>query len=44
MLIMNYASGGNLHNYLQKNFVDITWDIKLYILWQISDGYLYFEI
>src|SRR5438034_747166 len=26
MLVMEYANGGNLHNYLQKNFVDITWN------------------
>ncbi|RIA91514.1 kinase-like domain-containing protein [Glomus cerebriforme] len=38
MLIMEYANGGNLHNYLQKNFVDITWKKKLYILWKISEG------
>ncbi|EXX63865.1 Kic1p [Rhizophagus irregularis DAOM 197198w] len=38
MIIMNYASGGDLHNYLRKNFNDITWDKKLYILWQITEG------
>ncbi|RGB44221.1 kinase-like domain-containing protein [Rhizophagus diaphanus] len=38
MIIMNYASGGNLHDYLRKNFNDITWDKKLYILWQITGG------
>jgi hypothetical protein len=38
MLIMKYASGGNLHDYLQKNFKNITWNEKLYILWQISAG------
>ncbi|POG73427.1 kinase-like domain-containing protein, partial [Rhizophagus irregularis DAOM 181602=DAOM 197198] len=38
MLIMKYASGGNLHDYLQKNFKDIIWNKKLYILWQISAG------
>ena len=42
MLIMNYASGGNLHNYLQKNFNEITWKEKLKILSDISIGYLYF--
>ena len=41
MLVMEYANGGNLHNYLQNNFVDITWNKKLYILWKISEGYLY---
>ncbi|GBC06412.1 hypothetical protein RclHR1_06810001 [Rhizophagus clarus] len=38
MLVMNYASGGDLHNYLKKNFTNITWDKKLYILWQIAEG------
>ncbi|GES96370.1 kinase-like domain-containing protein [Rhizophagus clarus] len=38
MLIMKLASGGNLHDYLQKNFKDVTWNNKLYILWQISAG------
>ncbi|EXX57070.1 kinase-like domain-containing protein [Rhizophagus irregularis DAOM 181602=DAOM 197198] len=38
MLIMKYASGGNLHDYLQKNFKEVTWNKKLYILWQISAG------
>ncbi|GBC29534.2 kinase-like domain-containing protein [Rhizophagus irregularis DAOM 181602=DAOM 197198] len=38
MLVMEYASGGNLHNYLQGNFVNITWNKKLRILWNISEG------
>ncbi|RGB33912.1 kinase-like domain-containing protein [Rhizophagus diaphanus] len=38
MLIMEYASGGNLHNYLKKKFPYIRWIIKLTILCQISDG------
>ncbi len=41
MLVMEYANGGNLHNYLQKNFIDITWNKKLYILLKISKGYLF---
>ena len=40
MLIMEYANGGNLHDYLQKNFINITWKQKLNILWKISEGYL----
>ena len=28
MFIMKYANGGNLHNYLQKNFTEITWKKK----------------
>ena len=43
MLVMQYASEGDLHNYLQKKFTDVTWDKKdkLRILYQISNGYLY---
>ena len=44
MIIMKYANGGNLHDYLQRNFTNITWEKKLYILWRISDGYLYFNV
>ena len=44
MLIMEYANGGNLHNYLQKNFRNITWRQKLCILFNISEGYLYFLV
>ncbi len=37
---MQYASGGDLHKYLQSNFTKITWNKqKLAILWQISEGY-----
>ncbi|GES81678.1 kinase-like domain-containing protein [Rhizophagus clarus] len=39
MLVMQYASGGDLHNWLQKKFAEITWNKdKLIILWQISEG------
>jgi hypothetical protein len=41
MLVMKYADGGNLHHYLQKNFDNVTWDEKLEILLQISNGYLF---
>ena len=41
MIIMEYANGGDLHHYLQKNFTNITWNAKLYILWKISEGYLF---
>ena len=41
MLIMKYASGGDLCNYLRKTFTEITWKKgKLDILWQISRGYI----
>jgi serine/threonine protein kinase len=39
MLVMDYASGGDLHSYLQKEFQNITWNKKLSILYQISSGY-----
>ena len=42
MLIMDYAGGGNLHDYLQILFVGITWNRKLRILKEISSGYLDF--
>ncbi|UZO14552.1 uncharacterized protein OCT59_006008 [Rhizophagus irregularis] len=39
ILVMQYAPGGDLHNYLQSNFTKITWNKqKLTILWQISEG------
>ena len=41
MMVMSYSEKGDLHKYLQKNFTNITWEKKLYILWRISDGYLY---
>ncbi|UZO05150.1 uncharacterized protein OCT59_025510 [Rhizophagus irregularis] len=38
MIIMQYADGGDLHNYLQNNFKNITWKDKLTILLEISRG------
>ncbi|RGB27710.1 kinase-like domain-containing protein [Rhizophagus diaphanus] len=38
MIIMQYADGGDLHNYLQNNFKNITWEDKLTILLEISRG------
>ncbi|PKY27506.1 kinase-like protein [Rhizophagus irregularis] len=38
MLILNYAEGGNLHDYLQKNFINLTWGDKLFILQRITFG------
>ena len=42
MLIMEYAEEGNLHDYLRKNFVAISWERKRQILYNISEGYLYY--
>ncbi|PKY25565.1 kinase-like protein [Rhizophagus irregularis] len=41
ILVMEYANSGNLHNYLQKNFINITWTEKLRILKDISSGLKY---
>ena len=39
ILVMKYASEGDLHKYLQRHFAEITWNNqKLIILWQIADG------
>ncbi|CAB4403443.1 unnamed protein product [Rhizophagus irregularis] len=39
ILVMEYASEGDLHKYLQKNFTNIAWNNKkLFILQQISTG------
>ncbi|POG67163.1 kinase-like domain-containing protein [Rhizophagus irregularis DAOM 181602=DAOM 197198] len=38
MLILNYAEGGNLHDYLQKYFINLRWNDKLCILNGISYG------
>uniref|UniRef100_U9V5S8 Protein kinase domain-containing protein n=1 Tax=Rhizophagus irregularis (strain DAOM 181602 / DAOM 197198 / MUCL 43194) TaxID=747089 RepID=U9V5S8_RHIID len=39
ILVMQFASGGDLHNWIQQNFSKITWNKeKLAILWQISEG------
>ena len=43
MLIMDYANKGDLHNYLKKDFANITWKVRLNILWKISTGYLCFN-
>ena len=53
-MVMQYASEGDLHNYLQKKFTEIKWNrtgerksksqCKSTILWQISEGYLYLDI
>jgi hypothetical protein len=38
MIIIQYANGGDLHNYLQKNFTTVTWKDKLTIILEISKG------
>ncbi|GBC05439.1 hypothetical protein RclHR1_06220012 [Rhizophagus clarus] len=44
ILIMEYTEGGNLHNYLQKNFINVTWKEKLRILHDISFGLYWIHI
>ena len=37
---MQYASGGDLHKWIQNNFEKINWNKqKISLLWQISEGY-----
>ncbi|PKC72603.1 kinase-like protein [Rhizophagus irregularis] len=43
ILIMKYANG-NLHNYLQNNFINITWEEKSHILAKIICGLEYIHL
>ncbi|RGB27218.1 kinase-like domain-containing protein [Rhizophagus diaphanus] len=38
MFVMEYANGGDLHGYLQNNFIEVSWKDKLSILRYISLG------
>jgi len=38
---MQYANDGDLQNYLQKNFGNLTWDGKKKLAYQIADGINY---
>ncbi|GBC07449.1 hypothetical protein RclHR1_07480009 [Rhizophagus clarus] len=38
MFIMSYANDGDLHNYLKKNFINITWTKKISIVLDIIAG------
>jgi serine/threonine protein kinase len=42
---MQYANGGDLHDYLQDKFEKLTWDDKKKLAFQIAEGlhYLHFE-
>jgi len=44
ILVMQYASEGDLHKYLQKEFIKVTWTHKLDYLKQISEGYFVFNL
>ncbi|POG65184.1 kinase-like domain-containing protein, partial [Rhizophagus irregularis DAOM 181602=DAOM 197198] len=45
LLIMQYADGGELQNYLKNNFRNLTWNDKKKLAFQIADGlnYLHYE-
>ena len=38
LLIFHYAKNGDLHNYLSKNFKEVTWKDKIDSLYNISEG------
>ena len=38
LLVFEYASNGDLHNNLSKNFKEITWYAKIKSLYDISTG------
>src|SRR6266536_355843 len=38
ILVMQYASGGDLRQYLQDNFVEIDWYQKISMLLEIANG------
>ncbi|CAB5200595.1 unnamed protein product [Rhizophagus irregularis] len=41
LLIMQYADGGNLRQYLKYHFLELTWDDKLKFAYQITEGIKY---
>ncbi|UZO10564.1 uncharacterized protein OCT59_002144 [Rhizophagus irregularis] len=41
LLVMKYANGGDLRNYLKNNFNNLTWDDKKRLAFQILDGLYY---
>ncbi|GBB91008.1 hypothetical protein RclHR1_01810011 [Rhizophagus clarus] len=38
LLIMEYADGGDLRKYLKENFPKLTWDDKIKLAYQITEG------
>jgi serine/threonine protein kinase len=38
---MQYANGGDLQNYLKNNFMNLTWNDKKKLAFQIADGLNY---
>lgn len=41
LLVMPYADGGNLQNYLENNFKSLSWDDKKKLALQIAEGLNY---
>ena len=41
LLVMQYADGGDLENYLKNNFERVTWNDKKKLAFQIADGLNY---
>ncbi|CAB4473007.1 unnamed protein product [Rhizophagus irregularis] len=41
LLVMQYANGGDLRNYLKDNFKKLTWEDKKRLAFQIADGLNY---
>src|SRR5438876_3497953 len=37
LMVLQYANNGNLHKYLSTNFRELTWQIKLKLLLNISE-------
>ena len=38
MMVLQFADGGSLHNYLKKSFTSLTWSDKLKITIDITKG------
>ena len=36
LLVMEYADGGSLRNYLKKNFKELTWENKYKLAFQLA--------
>ncbi|PKY29476.1 kinase-like protein [Rhizophagus irregularis] len=41
LFVMQYADGGNLRNYLKENFSILTWNDKIKLAYQITEGIKY---
>ena len=40
LLVMEYADGGSLQNYLNKNFNNLTWENKFNLAYQLASAVL----